>query len=143
MNDRKVNLTELRERAEQAIAHGEASLHETGGRATEREFHHLVEELRIYQTELEIQNDELVQAQSHIALALEKYRMLFDHLPLPGFVVDIQGFIVEANQQACELFGISRNITLQRGSVIQFFDFESRTRLSPVCTVMLAESILP
>jgi signal transduction histidine kinase len=132
MNDRKVNLTELRERAEQAIAHGEASLHETGGRATEREFHHLVEELRIYQTELEIQNDELVQAQSHIALALEKYRMLFDHLPLPGFVVDIQGFIVEANQQACELFGISRNITLQRGSVIQFFDFESRTRLYPV-----------
>ena len=32
MNDRKVNLTELRERAEQAIAHGEASLHETGSR---------------------------------------------------------------------------------------------------------------
>jgi PAS domain S-box-containing protein len=129
MTHRKVNLTELRERAEKAIAQSEANLVDESSHPAEMEFHHLVEELRIYQTELELQNDELVQAQGRIASAFEKYRLLFDHLPLPGFVVDAIGFIVEANQQACEFLGMSRNTALQRGSVFQLFDFDSRDRL--------------
>jgi two-component system sensor histidine kinase/response regulator len=129
MSDCKVNLTELRKRAEQAIAHSEASLLDTGGAVAETECHHLIEELRIYQAELEIQNEELVQSQSATALALEKYRMLFEHLPLPGFIVDAAGFIKEANSQACEFLGLSRNVTLQHGAVSQFFDFESKIRV--------------
>ena len=129
MSDTKVNLTVLRERAEQAIAHSEASLQGVLDTPTEMEFHHLVEELRIYQAELEIQNEELVQAQSKIALILEKYRMLFDHLPLPGLVVDTAGFIQEANREASECLGINRNVALQHGSVYQRFDLESRGRL--------------
>ena len=129
MTHRKVNLTELRERAEKAIAQSEANLVDDSSSAGETEFHHLVEELRIYQTELELQNDELIQAQSRIASAFEKYRLLFDHLPLPGFVVDSIGFIVEANLPACEFLGMSRNTALQRGSVFQLFDFDSRDRL--------------
>jgi PAS domain S-box-containing protein len=132
MTRRKVNLTELRERAERAITESEASLFDTGGAPTGTDVHHLVEELRIYQTELEIQNEELVQAQSTIALALEKYRLLFDHLPLPGFVVDEIGFIKEANSQACGFLGLSRHVALQRGSVFQLFDYNSRKRLVEV-----------
>ena len=129
MSQPNVNLTELRERAVQAIAQGKASPRLTQDQATESEFAHLVEELSVYQTELEIQNEELGLAQGQIALALEKYRLLFDHMPLPGLIVDTQGFIVEANRQACALLGISRNITLQRGSVTRYLDFDSRTRL--------------
>ena len=57
MSLRHVNLDELRERAEHALAQSksEAALTETGINS-ER----LVEELRIYQTELEIQNQELI-----------------------------------------------------------------------------------
>jgi PAS domain S-box-containing protein len=129
MTDHKVNLTELRERAQQAIAHSETSLLGLFGTTTEIEFHRLVEELRVYQAELEIQNEELVQAQSKVSLVLEKYRMLFEDLPLPGLVVDAAGFIQEANREASEFLGVNRNIALQHGSVFQRFDLDSRGRL--------------
>jgi PAS domain S-box-containing protein len=124
-----VNLTELRERAERAIAEGRANLASGTDHTATLEFSHLVEELRIYHTELEIQNEELVQTQSRIALALERYHRLFDHLPLPALVIDADGFIVETNDQACEVLGISRHVALRRGSLFQLFDFPSRTRL--------------
>ncbi len=132
MSERKVNLTALRERAQEAIAQGQARARLSQGGASNLELTHLLEELGVYQTELEIQNEELGLAQSQIASALEQYRLLFDHLPLPAFVVDAKGFIVEANHQACELFGINQHIALQRGSVARFLDFDSRARLHRV-----------
>ena len=70
-----------------------------------------------------------MQAQDHIAVAMDRYRRLFEHLPVPAVVVDAGGFIVEANDQAHEVLGISRHVALQRGSLFQLFDFPSRTRL--------------
>jgi PAS domain S-box-containing protein len=96
------------------------------------EIRHLVEELRVYQTELEIQNQELISAQSEISLALEKYRTLFDYLPLPAIVVDDHGFIAESNQQACELLGLSSIAALQHRSALLLFDMESRSQLHKV-----------
>jgi PAS domain S-box-containing protein len=93
---------------------------------------HLVEELRVYQAELEIQNQELANAQSEVSLALEKYRSLFDYLPLPGLVVDGNGFVVDANHQACEFLGLSRNAALQRRSALLLFDMDSRARVHKV-----------
>lgn len=129
MTQRQVNLTELRERAEQAIAHGEERLRASLGTPVELEFHRLVEELRIYQAELEIQNEDLSQAQGKTALALERYRLLFEHLPLPALLIDQTGFIREANLVACDLLGLSRHRALQRGSLFQRFDFSSRAVL--------------
>ena len=129
MSNPKVNLTELRERALKAIEQTKADLFNTADskRAVDRQ--HLVEELRVYQTELEIQNQELSAAQSEISLALEKYRSLFAHLPLPAMIVDAQGFILDANQQAAEFLGLSQNAALQRRSAIQIFDIESRSAI--------------
>lgn len=132
MNQPKVNLLELRARAERAIVRGQASQFDAPGGAGQGDFTHLVEELRVYQAELELQNEELVQAQAKIAGALERYRLLFDHLPLPALVVDGLGFIVEANRQTAELLGVSRHRSLRGGSVFQLFDFDSRARLRPV-----------
>ena len=131
MSHPKVNLGELRARAEQAIARGLASRLDTPAVAGQGDFTQLVEELRVYQAELELQNEELVQAQSKIAGALERYRLLFDHLPLPALVVDGLGFIVEANRQTEELLGLSRPRSLRGYSVFQLFDFDSRARLRP------------
>ncbi|MBK1654203.1 ATP-binding protein [Allochromatium vinosum] len=129
MKRRQLDFNQLRERAEQAIAEGQAglTLDQDGSKALE--LSHLVEELRVYQAELEIQNDELMLAQDHIAVAMERYRRLFASLPVPAVVVDAGGFIVEANEQAHEVLGISRHVALQRGSLFQLFDFPSRTRL--------------
>jgi PAS domain S-box-containing protein len=132
MINRQVNLTELRERAEQAIERSQSGLMAPFDSEAERETSHLVEELRVYQTELEIQNQELSSAQSGIALALEQYRALFEHLPLPGVIVDAQGFILDANLQASEFLGLSQNAALQRRSALQFFDINSRGQIYQV-----------
>jgi PAS domain S-box-containing protein len=131
MSQHQVNLEVLRQRAEKAIERSQAGL--TGQTETikEADARKLVEELRIYQTELEIQNLELSSAQSQISLTLEKYRALFDNLPLPAIIANGQGFIVEANRQASELLGLHRNAGLQHRSVLQLFDVDSRSHLYP------------
>ena len=134
MSHRPVNnLTELRERAKKALELTQATFAEDDLRTAENvDIRHLVEELRVYQTELEIQNQELANAQSEVSLALEKYRALFDYLPLPGVVVDGNGFVVDANHQACEFLGLSRNAALQRRSALLLFDMDSRARVHKV-----------
>jgi PAS domain S-box-containing protein len=134
MNNRYANnLTELRERARKALELTQATFLEDHPHTAENvDIRHLVEELRIYQTELEIQNQELASAQSEVALTLEKYRSLFDYLPLPGLVVDGNGFVVDANHQACEFLGLSRNAALQRRSALLLFDMDSRAQVHKV-----------
>lgn|GEM_PF-6425318 len=128
MNRHRPNFTQLRERAERAIAEGKAGLALDPGGEKALELSHLIEELRIYQAELELQNEELIQAQERLAGVMERYRRLFESLPIPALVVDANGFIVETNQQAHAELGIS-HVALQRGSLFQLFDFPSRTRL--------------
>ena len=129
MKRSQVNLAHLRQRAELAIAQGEASLSTAGTSSRELDFHQLIEELRVYQAELEIQNEELALAQSETSLALERYRRLFDHLPLPALVVDNAGFIQELNHQACGQLGLSHHEAQSRGSLFQLFDLDSRAPL--------------
>ena len=127
------NLTELRERARKALELTQASFVADDLHTAENvDIRHLVEELRVYQTELEIQNQELANAQSEVALTLERYRSLFDFLPLPGLVVDGNGFVVDANHQACEFLGLSRNAALQRRSALLLFDMDSRAQVHKV-----------
>ena len=126
MKDQQVNLTKLRERAEKVIQHECSGLENIPGSLEKLDIGHLIEELRTYQTELEIQNQELSSAQSRISRALEQYRALFENLPLPGIVLDDRGFIVEANRQACNFIGLRQNNSLQRRSALQLFDQQSR-----------------
>ncbi len=127
MNDRHINLAELRQRAEQALARSQPNSIDTPETRL-METRQLIEELRIYQTELEIQNDELRYAQRQTDLALEKYRLLFDSLPLPGIVVDSGGFIIEANAQARQWPGV-RDFAQRRTPAFQLFDSNSRSEL--------------
>jgi PAS domain S-box-containing protein len=129
MKPRQVNLDELRERAEKALVENSVLKDSEGGELPEPNVGRLVEELRIYQTELEIQNQELVSAQAEIASSLEKYRNLFDQLPLPGVVIDERGFIVEANLQARSVLHLHSNTALFQRSAFQLFDSEGRERL--------------
>ena len=128
MKKSQVNLAHLRQRAELAIAQ-EASLATAGTSSRELDFHQLIEELRVYQAELEIQNEELALAQSETSLALERYRRLFDHLPLPALVVDNAGFIQELNHQARGQLGLSHHEAQNRGALLQLFDLDSRAPL--------------
>ena len=129
MSHNPVNLTELRDRALKAIERTRAGVSDAPGSDGERDKQHLVEELRVYQTELEIQNQELVESQSETALALEKYRALFAYLPLPAVIIDTRGFILDANMEAASFLGLSQNTALQHRSVIPLFDSNSRNEV--------------
>lgn len=125
MKDHQVNLMVLRCKAEEALAKAQ-SLSDPEGLDSDLSLATVLEELRIYQTELEIQNQELAAAQGKFSTALAKYRALFSNLPLPLLLVDVRGFVVEANLQAQSLLGQRHNLNLQNRAVIQFFDAESK-----------------
>jgi PAS domain S-box-containing protein len=130
MSQRPINLSALRKRAKKMIERKQPEyLGATTNSLAGQDASHLIEELRVYQTELEVQNQELSKAQSEIAKTLEKYRTLFEYLPLPGVLVDIHGFIVEANFLACQLLGLRRNATLQQRSALQLFDSAARSQI--------------
>lgn len=128
MRSSPVNITELRQRAEAAIARARQSVEAPGEDAADQyTVSKLLEELRIYQTELEIQNQELIAAQQEVSGALARYRRLFSQLPLPALLVDPRGFVVEGNEQAQTLLALRHSSALQHRSVLQLFDETSRS----------------
>lgn len=131
MSDRQVNLAALRAKAEAAIAQAKSSTKEENT-DSDLSLEKLLEELRIYQTELEIQNQELIAVQVELSGALTKYRTLFSQLPLPALLVDRQGFVVEANGRAQILLGLRQNASLQHRSVLQLFTTDSKSDIYQV-----------
>ncbi len=65
----------------------------------------LLEELRIYQVELELQNEELTAAQLDLQIAHKRYETLFTQLPIAAMVVDTSGAIDNCNDLAQALLG--------------------------------------
>jgi signal transduction histidine kinase len=82
----------------------EAALGEVqSGGASERQ---LTEELRTYQAELVLQNEQLRVAEQAAAQAMEHFRRLFVLHPEPVLLLDVDGRIIECNDAASSLFGI-------------------------------------
>jgi len=63
----------------------------------------LLHELQVHQIELEMQNEELHQANETAEIALKKYTMLYDFAPMGYFTLDSDGSIFELNFTAAEL----------------------------------------
>jgi len=73
----------------------------------------LLEDLRIYQVELELQNEELRASQMTAQLAQRSYRTLFDQMPLAALVLDLNGMLDDCNQRATDLLGeLVRHVAL-------------------------------
>ena len=98
-------LQHLRERAQAALSRGDAAAAPLGA-AAQAEVGALIEELRVYQAELEIQNQELSAAQQRTESLRDRFTRLFTALPLPALVVDERGVVCEANREARRLFAI-------------------------------------
>lgn len=69
----------------------------------------LVENLRIYQAELIIQNEELSRSQQAAELALARFSTLFANAPMALLVVDRHGLIIHTNDQSEAMFGLDRS----------------------------------
>ena len=68
----------------------------------------LLHELQVHQIELEMQNEELAQANDTAERALKKYTMLYDFSPMGYFTLDNDGIIKDLNFTGAEMLGEKR-----------------------------------
>ncbi|MBD3305125.1 PAS domain S-box protein, partial [candidate division KSB3 bacterium] len=69
----------------------------------------LLHDLSVNQIELELQNEELIEARKQIEQSKERYRQLFDFAPVGYFVFDPKGLILDANLSGAKLLGVERS----------------------------------
>lgn len=108
MVNKKQNLTEaqiLRLKAEEKLSGKQKKSHDP---VIENDTKRLLHELQVHQIELEMQNEELVQANQTAEMALKKYTMLYDLAPMGYFTLDFEGRISELNFTGAEMLGDNR-----------------------------------
>ncbi|NDY95734.1 EAL and GGDEF domain-containing protein [Wenzhouxiangella limi] len=113
-------LRSLRRRARQALARGELSLADLDLPDCP-DAERLLEDLRIHQAELEIQNRELLESRARAEAERSRYQALYESVPLPALVIDRMGVIEEANPAALDFFGFRAAGSLRRHSVFRLF----------------------
>ena len=88
----------------------------------------LLEDLRLHQTELEMQNEELKRAQQVIEESREKLSDLYDFAPVAYLTLDRNSVIEEANLTAATLLDAERQHLIGR----TFFSFVAQGISGPV-----------
>jgi diguanylate cyclase (GGDEF)-like protein/PAS domain S-box-containing protein len=89
----------------------------------------LLEDLRVYQVELEVQNEELRRAQQDAELARSRYQSLFEQTPLPAVVLDARGAVAQCNARAAALLGPAAAYTTWDNRVFDRLARDDRMRL--------------
>ena len=84
----------------------------------------LIHELRVHQAELEMQNEELRQAEQKADEQRRRYQALYDFAPVGYFTLGERGLIQEVNQAGASLLGRERNELLGL-SLVRFLSPES------------------
>ena len=93
MNKEKRNFTDdqmLRRNAEELLKKKQGKMDKL---VMETDSIKLLHELQVHQIELEMQNEELIQANETAETALKKYTMLYDFAPMGYFTLDPDGNI--------------------------------------------------
>ena len=78
------------------------------------EIEKLVHELRVYQIELEMQNDELRRTELELNASRDGFRDLYDFAPVGYLTHDPKGVILEANLTVAALLGMDRRELIGR-----------------------------
>ncbi|HWP90703.1 MAG TPA: GAF domain-containing protein [Thermodesulfobacteriota bacterium] len=84
----------------------------------------LIHQLKEHQTELEMQNEQLRQAQMELEESRNKYAELYDFAPVGYFTLNEKCIILGANLTGASLLGIERE-KLIKGAFIQYVSKES------------------
>ncbi len=103
MNNKELSLTDaqvLRLKAEHQLKEKQVKLDKP---ITETEVKRLLHELQVHQIELEMQNEELRQANETAETALKKYTILYDFAPMGYFTLDAAGSICDLNFTGAEM----------------------------------------
>ena len=87
----------------------------------------LLHELEVHQVELEMQNEELREAQHRLEEVRDQYTDLFDFAPIGYLVLNEKAIIKNINLTACDLFGIERSFIIEKPFSAYITNGESRT----------------
>jgi PAS domain S-box-containing protein len=100
----KLRNNDLRERAEKMLA--ARPPFSLTGNPNNWDDSRLLHELEVYQIELELQNEALVEALCVASLAQEKTEALYDLAPVGFFGLNEERFILEANKRGASMLGL-------------------------------------
>lgn len=98
------NIEKLRKSAEEIL-----SKKEFAGDLEKMGIDQLIHEIKVYQIELEMQNEELREKQTEIEKSRSKYLDLYDFAPVGYITFDRKGFIKKLNLAMSNLLGIYRS----------------------------------
>ena len=113
-DERSQRAVELRRQAEALAGERVAGLPEDQEAPSPEEALRALHELRVYQIQLEMQNEELRRAQVELDAARARYFDLYDLAPVGYVTVGEQGVIREANLTAATLLGEARGALVSR-----------------------------
>ncbi len=108
--DKQSRLNALRARAEAAI--DELSLNLPHIQFTN--YHSLLHELEVYQAEIELQNEELLEAQLALTESRDAYETLYNDAPVGYFTLSSKSLIRDVNRTGIDLLGGSRRSLIGR-----------------------------
>lgn len=100
----------LRRKAEERFA----ELKPATAKKPKRDTASLIHELQVHQIELEMQNEQLRQAQTIIENSNKRFSDLYDFAPVGHLTLEKEGRIVEANQTAAQLLGVTMNSLINK-----------------------------
>ena len=103
----------LRQRAEETVSRKPKEMEDISALSPD-EVRRLVHELRVHQIELEMQNEDLRQAQINLEKLKDRYLDLYDFAPVGYFTLNDKALILEANLTAVRLLGVERQTLLNR-----------------------------
>ena len=106
--DRPGNATELRRLAEAVDQRSAAQSPEDIESLSVEEIRRRFHELRVHQIEIEMQNQQLQQAQVALTASQMRYFDLYDMAPVGYCTISKQGLLQEANLKASSLLGLAR-----------------------------------
>jgi two-component system cell cycle sensor histidine kinase/response regulator CckA len=104
------NQKKLRSRAEKSLAQIPEDIRDIPVSDVKEVIH----ELHVHQIELEMQNEELRNAQLALQESRDRFSDLYDFAPIGYFTIDDKGMILEGNLAGAELFGIERSYLINR-----------------------------
>ena len=105
---KSTQLNTLRKRAEEFVNKNSSAVK----KVIPKDIQNLIEDLRIHQVELEIQNEELQRAQMELEAARNRYSDLYEFAPAGYITVSEQGLILEANVTSSTLLGVEKSLMI-------------------------------
>jgi PAS domain S-box-containing protein len=113
-NDTHEQALVLRRRAEEMVRGQGIAFERDSEAALPEETQRMIQELRVHQIELELQNDELRRTQTELDAARARYFDLYELAPVGYCTLSVEGWILEANLTAVTLLGVTRSALLHQ-----------------------------